>query len=89
MLIVKTVRGLRMEASVQPGDIWRLISCRIGFGKWSLKDGLGVEKQNIWLSNHGALSAEWGAPAPVTCPPCSKCLVSLCREEGRKEAGQE
>lgn len=46
-------------------------------------------RENIGPSKCGVLSAEWGAPAPVTCPLCSKRSVRLCGEEGRKEAGQE
>ena len=54
-------------------------------------DGGVVERsrENIGPSKCGVLSAEWGAPAPVTCPLCSRCSVRLCGEEGREEAGQE
>lgn len=39
MLIVNAARVLKIEASVQPGDVWTLVSWRRWFGKWSPKDG--------------------------------------------------
>lgn len=56
MLIAEAVRGIKMVASVQPVDEWKLVSWRKWFGKWSVNEGqdLGVAKsrENIRLRKH-------------------------------------
>ena len=84
MLIGKAADGLKMDVSVPPGDLWKLVSWRRWFVKCSLIDGLGGgSRENMGLSKCGILSPEWGlahAPGVVRAQK-----VSVVREEGRKQ----
>lgn len=84
MLIGKAAKGLKMDVSVQPGDLWKLVSWRRRFGKCSLEDGWGGgSRENMGLSKCGILSPEWGLAYASGVVRAQK--VSVVRKEGRKQ----